>query len=325
MKLTTPVTIDPQGYTLHHGNYIMLLGSCFTESMGRRLETFRFPVLQNPFGILYNPLSIAEALERCLDNRPITSSELVLQDGLWHSWLHHGSFSRDSEEACLQVCNDAIRQAHDFLRTCDRLLVTFGSAWYFESRDNGLVVGNCHKVPSSRFVRKLATVEEILLRWRPLTQRFRSMHIEVLFTVSPVRHWAYGAHGNQVGKAPLFLSIEQLCVEQPSGFCYFPAYEILMDELRDYRFYADDLLHPSTLSEEIIWQRLQAAYMTDDTLALCDKIDRLDKLQGHRILHATPEAQRQQQIRIDQLSHEVEEMIHSYNKTDDVQLKQTEH
>jgi len=314
MKLVTPVEVDPQGFTLDHGNYIMLVGSCFTEHIGSRLAAMRFPVLSNPFGIMYNPLTMAEVLECCIADRPLSADDMVMQDGLWHSWLHHGAFSREEREECLQVCNEAVHQAHAFLQRCDRLMLTFGSAWYFTYRETGRVVGNCHKVAAQKFDRRLATVEDIVTRWRPLIQQLRQQQVEVLITISPVRHWAYGAHGNQVGKAPLFLAIEQLSADSQSAVYYFPAYEILMDELRDYRFYADDLLHPSTLAEEMIWQRFQLAYMSEETITLCEKVEKLNKLQGHRMLHATVAAEKQQQTRISQLRQEVEELLEAYNK-----------
>ncbi len=314
MKLYTPVSVERQDFSLHYGNHIMLIGSCFTENMGLRLQSLRFPVLLNPFGILYNPLSMAEALERCLDNRPISSDDLVQHDGLWHSWLHHGAFSAVDKEECLRRCNKAILQAHTFLQQCDKLLLTFGSAWHFVHLPSGRVVGNCHKLPSANFQRQLASVEAIMARWQPLLRRLQQQHTEVLLTISPVRHWAYGAYGNQLGKASLFLAIDALCNEFKSFTYYFPAYEILMDELRDYRYYADDLLHPSFMAEELVWQRLQQAYMSEDTIALCNKVDKLNKLQSHRMLHASPEAVRQHQSRKAQLQQEVEKLLAAYNK-----------
>ena len=315
MKLSTPVTVDNTGFTLDHANASLLVGSCFTEYMGERMQALRFPVCLNPFGILYNPLSMAEALSRCLDNRPLTADELVSHDGLWHSWLHHGSFSQPDRDACLHACNDAIRQAHVFLQRCDRMVLTFGSAWYFVEKTSRRIVANCHKLPAANFDRHLASADDIVAAWNPLLDRLSSSGIEVLFTISPVRHWAYGPHGNHIGKAPLFLAVDTFCSSRRAQCHYFPAYEIMMDELRDYRFYADDMLHPSPLAQDIIWQRFQEAYMSPDTIGLCNMVDKLNRLRQHRMLHPSDEACARHQALVGAQQQQVEEMLSRYNKS----------
>lgn len=282
IKLHTPVHTGLIRFHISHNSPLLLIGSCFTENIGRRMSDLHFDTILNPFGILYNPLSIAEALQRCLDNRPIDSSVLVEHDGFWHSWLHHGSFSRKSPDECINACNTMISKTHHFLGQCRQIIVTFGSAHYYELQDNGLVVANCHKLPSKHFSLQMASVDEIVAAWTPLMQRLRQNDFEVLFTVSPVRHNAYGAHGNQLGKAALLLAIDQLC--RQFGADYFPAYEIVVDELRDYRFYADDLSHPSALAEQIVWQRLQMATMSQSTIDLCDQYDSENRQAAHRTI-----------------------------------------
>lgn len=282
IKLHTPVHTGPIRFHISHSSPLLLIGSCFTENIGRRMSDLHFDTILNPFGILYNPLSIAEALQRSLDNRPIDSSVLVEHDGFWHSWLHHGTFSRKSPDECINACNTMISKTHHFLGQCRQIIVTFGSAHYYELQDNGLVVANCHKLPSKHFSLQMASVDEIVAAWTPLMQRLRQNDFEVLFTVSPVRHNAYGAHGNQLGKAALLLAIDQLC--RQFGADYFPAYEIVVDELRDYRFYADDLSHPSALAEQIVWQRLQMATMSQSTIDLCDQYDSENRRTAHRTI-----------------------------------------
>ena len=283
IKLHTSVPVEPAGFTLSHTDSVLLIGSCFTENMGQRMAVQGFDTMLNPFGILYNPLSIAEALDRCLDGRHLGDSELVHYEGLWHSWLHHGSFSHSDRQHCIDLCDSAVDAAHDFLLRPAKLIVTFGSAWYYRLKSTGLVVANCHKVPATDFTLHLATVEEVVAAWKPLILRLQKLGIETLFTISPVRHNAYGAHGNQLGKAVLLLAIEELCKQH--GTKYFPAYEIVVDELRDYRFYADDLSHPSALAEEIVWQRFQQATMTSETIALCEQRDKESRQAAHRPIH----------------------------------------
>ena len=246
------------------------------------MAELHFDTLLNPFGIAYNPLSMADALSYCIDNRRIDETKMVEQDGLWHSWLHHGSFSSRDKQECLDACNARIEAAHSFLVRCRKIIATLGSAWYYTLKDNGLVVANCHKVPAARFELHLATVEDIVDAWTPIMERLQTAGIEILFTVSPVRHNAYGAHGNQLGKAALLLAVEQLCKQYDAS--YFPAYEIVVDELRDYRFYADDLSHPSPMAEEIVWPRFQQATMSDETIVLCDRYDSENRQAAHRTI-----------------------------------------
>ena len=283
VKLNTPVPIEPLGLTISYGDHIMLIGSCFTENMGQRMQSLRFDVCVNPFGILYNPLSMAEALGRCLNDDTIGEEHLVQYDGLWYSWLHHGCFSSADKVHCLNVCNDAIHKAHRFLQSCNTLILTFGSAWCYELASLGKVVANCHKLPANFFVKRLASVDDVVAAWKPLIERVLQCGMRVVYTVSPVRHQAYGAHGNQLGKAVLLLAIERLI--QEVGGVYFPAYEILVDELRDYRFYSDDMSHPSPLAEQIVWQRFQQVAMTEQTINQCDEIDKENKRNAHRPLH----------------------------------------
>ena len=288
IRLTTPVVPDAAPFSIGPTDSCLLMGSCFTENISTRLEAAGFDILTNPFGISYNPLSMADAVERILDGRGVGETQLVERDGLWHSWLHHGSFSRHTKEACLSACNESLSAGHAFLDACQVVMFTFGSAWHYRLQRDGSVVNNCHKVPADAFSCRLATLDEVVESWLPLLERLHMMGKRVLFTVSPVRHGAYGAHGNQLGKAVLLLAVERLRAalgSSPSWFYYFPAYEIMMDELRDYRFYADDLLHPSSMAEEIIWQRFQQVLMTPQACDLVACNEKHARQQAHRPLH----------------------------------------
>lgn len=275
-KLYTPVEVAPMGFSLGLEDGVVTLGSCFADAIGTRLEEGGFRVERNPFGTLYNPLSVAEALERIVDCREITSDDLVQHEGLFHSWHHHGSFSRPTAEETLVVCNSRIRQAHSALREARVLMLTFGTAYVFSlasdsaEEGTGMVVANCHKLPPRHFTRRRMTVEETVGRWKPLLQKLIAYNSELItiLTVSPIRHMADGAHGNQVSKATLLLAVEELVsIFNPQfPISYFPAYEIVLDELRDYRFYGPDLSHPSALAEDIVYDRFQRATMTPATI-----------------------------------------------------------
>ncbi len=268
MKLMTPVDISPSPLSVGYDTPMLLLGSCFTDEIGKKLQAAGFDLLCNPFGTLYNPLSIAACLQRAVDNRPMQADELVWHDGLWHSWLHHSRFSHADRNQCLSCCNEAIHQTHAFIERKPLLMVTFGTAWVFER--GGSVVANCHKVPQREFNRRRLTVQEIVETWQPLSAR---LACPTLFTVSPIRHLADGAHGNQLSKATLMLAVDSMVNANPQTY-YFDSYELLMDELRDYRFYARDMCHPSEVAVDIVWERFQEAYMSTETR---DSVHRQEK------------------------------------------------
>ena len=275
MNLTTPVDIAPSPLRIDHSTPLLLMGSCFSDEIGARLQEGDFHVELNPFGALYNPASIAAAVRRLVDDRPIGREDLVQNEGYWHSWHHHGSFSRKTQQEVLDACNRRIHQAHRALRDDKLLMVTFGTAWVFEL-DGERLVANCHKLPAAMFTRRRITEEEIVDTW----QAFTALH-PTLFTVSPIRHMADGAHGNQLSKSTLLLAVDRLV-----GLCpdwrYFDSYEILMDELRDYRFYARDMCHPSDLAVDIVWQRFQDTYMSLQTQSRCCQEEKAARQALHR-------------------------------------------
>lgn len=258
--LTTSVPVPHMPFRIDFATGIVSLGSCFADEIGKRLRDGDFYVELNPFGTLYNPASIATALHRLIDDREITAADLVFQDDLYHSWHHHGSFSRPTPEETLEVCNSRIHQAHQALGNAKLLMVTFGSAWVFERE--GQVVANCHKVPQQEFVRRRMTVDDIVALWRPLLDELHALYPQliVLFSVSPIRHMADGLHGNQLSKSTLLLAIDEL-VAHHSSLVYYPAYELVLDELRDYRYFGPDMCHPSDLAVEIVWEHFQRATM----------------------------------------------------------------
>ena len=248
MKLQTIVDIKPSAWKIGCEDKILMLGSCFSDEIGEQMKQRYMSVTSNPFGTLYNPLSIAQALE--MKEMP----ELVEHEGLWHSMAHHGAFSRATKEETEQAVCASIETMQHALAEATVVIVTFGTAWVYEM--NGEVVGNCHKLPESNFTRRRLTVEEIVAAWKPILEKYSDKHW--LFTVSPIRHIKDGLHENEISKATLLLAVEQLGD-------YFPSYEIVLDELRDYRFYADDLVHPSSMAVNYIWERFVDCYCTPQT------------------------------------------------------------
>lgn len=302
MEFRTRTELPAGEAEIRHADRLLLWGSCFTESIGERLAAAKFRCLQNPFGVLYNPLSIATALQQVEQRKVYTSDDLFYDRGLWGSRMHHSSFSAADREECLRKVNDGIAAGAAFLDKADWLVLTFGTAWVYEWKADGSVVGNCHKLPERLFSRRLLRVEEIACAWQSLLEELRTAHpqLHVLFTVSPIRHTKDGLHGNQLSKATLLLAVDCLCTSLP--FChYFPSYEILLDELRDYRFYADDMYHPSRQAVDYIWECFSATYFSEATRRLVGECQEVRRAAEHRPFH--PESEAHQQFKARQRQH----------------------
>lgn len=291
MELQTIVHLDPPAFRLDYHARLMLVGSCFVENIGGKLEYFRFDADINPCGIVYNPLSVADTLRLLLEQRAFTPDDLWHRDGLWGSFSHHGRFSAPDAGECLQKINTRLAHSARQLRETNLLVITFGTAWVFRHRQSGRVVSNCHKFPASEFERFRLEVGDIVEEYTRLLLRLQEecLGIRVLFTVSPIRHWKDGAHGNTLSKATLHLAIDRL-MEKFAFVSYFPSYEIVMDELRDYRFYAADMLHISPQGVDYIWEKFRDLYFTPETLAVMRKVDKLNKTLAHRPTEPDSEA-----------------------------------
>lgn len=274
---TTIKPADHQG-RVNHSTPIMLVGSCFSDNIGRRLENDMFDVEVNPFGTLYNPASISSALSDIIACREFGETDLFQYEGRYHSFSHHSRFSGTDARHVLDVINRSMAAAHEQLQRCRMLLVTFGTARVFRLKSTGQVVSNCHKLPSSMFDRERMEVDEIITLWTPLLEKLKSFNplLDVVFTVSPIRHLADGLHGNTLSKATLHLAVDRLAAD------YFPAYEALMDDLRDYRFYASDMTHPSDVAADYVYQLFCDTYMDRDTQALATRCRKISQRLQHR-------------------------------------------
>ena len=294
MKLYTTVHVTPSEKKIGYGDKILLLGSCFADNIGAKFEEHYFQTTINPFGTLYNPASIAKAV---LDmGYGPSGMGLVEHNGLWHSMMHHGSYSGVDKEEVIARCEESEIQMREALQQASVVIVTFGTAWVYEY--NGEVVANCHKLPANRFVRRRLTVDEIVDMWQPIIASMPDKHW--IFTVSPIRHVKDGLHENQVSKAILLQAVDRLISMSLSynlstetlHRSYFPSYEIMLDELRDYRFYAEDMVHPSAVAVDYIWQRFVETYMTTDTQQEMRILHQLWRDRHHRFLHPdSPEAE----------------------------------
>ena len=285
MNFRTQVELPEKEVKICHSERIMLWGSCFVENIGKLLQENKFRCVVNPLGILYNPISIAESLQQVLAKKVYEEKDLFQSGGMWHSWMHHSDFSSSSLENCLKRINGNMSMTAETLSDTDWLVVTWGTAYVYYLQQTRSIVGNCHKQSEKLFVRKRLEVDEIVEVWKRLLGDLRTFRpqLKVLFTVSPIRHAKDGMHGNQLSKSVLLLAIDELC-KTCSDCYYFPSYEIVMDELRDYRFYADDMLHPSKVAVDYIWKRFSQKYFSTPTIDLISKATKLSQRLNHRPL-----------------------------------------
>lgn len=262
------------------------MGSCFTENIGQKMADLKFPVDINPFGILYNPVSVASGIRILLKAEPFRPEDLVEHQGIWHSLYHHGRFSSAVATEALQEINDRIRFSADFLKKADFLLITFGTAWIYRYRKTGEIVSNCHKIPANEFVREKLTVSEIVEMYRLLLDELWKLNpdLKIIFTLSPIRHWKDGAVENQRSKSVLLLAIEKLVKLSARHCLYFPSYEIVMDELRDYRFYAADMLHLNEVAVDYIWSRFQESLTDSESRKISVEVRKIRDAFQHRPL-----------------------------------------
>lgn len=251
MKLTTPVTIEPLEQKLGFGDKFLFMGSCFADSVGELMRESGFDTTLNPFGVLYNPASLAQSFERLGTGEPFTAADVVTSEGFYTSFYHHSRFNRESPEQFLKDANGALSAAAQKFQEATVCVVTLGTSWVFRHIDRDLIVSNCHKIPAREFLRERLSIEDCT----GYLGKIVASHPDKrwIFTVSPIRYMAFGAHGNQLSKSTLLLAIDALQQKYPS-VAYFPAYEIMMDELRDYRFYEENLTHPSRQAVEYIFE-----------------------------------------------------------------------
>lgn len=286
IRFRTATELPLGKYQINHKNNLLLVGSCFANNIGKMLTERKFDIEINPFGILYNPLSISAMLKRVIDGELFApdSPEIFEHDGKWHSILHHSDFSRETKEELLSAINNSIENNHGRIQNCNTAIITFGTAYAYTRKSDNIIAGNCHKLPTDVFTRHLLSIEDIVNTTSEVIEMLRNVtpDIKIIFTVSPIRHLRDGAHDNQKSKATLLLAIDKIISLYPDNTLYFPAYEIVLDELRDYRFYADDMVHPSAVAIEYIWECFGKCFFNDETHKLNEDIEAIMRAVGHR-------------------------------------------
>ncbi|TVR83958.1 MAG: hypothetical protein EA409_01945 [Saprospirales bacterium] len=295
MKLQTKVNIEPSGLTLGYHNQYYCLGSCFAENVMNYLRSWKFSVEGNPFGIVYNPISIGRQIESLCKGILVENSELFFHQGLYHHFGFHGNFSDPNADEALKKMNESLELGRRALLNADLLIITFGTAYGFYHRTDDQLVSNCHKIPGGEFYRYRSSPAQIRECLHQSLSQLVSINkeLKIIFTLSPVRHIRDGLIENNRSKSALMLSIDELLKDFERRAFYFPSYEIVMDELRDYRFYESDLVHIRKEALEYIMERFSEFIHSESAFRMLGEVKTLIRDANHRPLHPTAEPHRE--------------------------------
>jgi GSCFA family len=288
MNFTTPIPLQKSNHPINYDSKIVLLGSCFAENMGEKFEYFKFQNTINPFGIIFNTVSIEKLIHRAVHKVEFTENDVFFHNGLWHCFEVHSECSDCSKDELLSKLNRILHQFQIQLEEATHIIITYGTSWVYRLRqaqsDNMGIVANCHKVPQNQFDKELLSVEITQKSIENSVALIQSLNpnCHFIFTISPVRHLKDGFVENQRSKSHLIAAIHQTFDLQLSTFDYFPSYEIMMDELRDYRFYANDMLHPSPSAIDFIWIKFFENYVAETEFPLMNQICEIQRSLKHR-------------------------------------------
>ncbi len=291
--------------TVHHSDKLFLVGSCFTENIGTKLKQAKFNVLENPNGILFNPVSIVKSVISYIEKKQFTEADLFYHNESWHSWEHHSRFSHPDKNTCLQMINQSQEAAHNFLKETDWVLITVGSAFAYNLaegntalwiEDNTIsfgqsTVANCHKIPTDKFNKVLLDAGEVTRLFKLMLSKIAAFNpgAKIIFTISPVRHLREGFVENNRSKAVLIQTIHNL-VENNDQLFYFPAYELVIDDLRDYRFYAEDMVHPNYAATNYVWEKFMATCIDDASQLVMKEVNVINAARNHKPFNPSSEA-----------------------------------
>lgn len=291
MEFRTAYQPKESSVKINHRDGVIMIGSCFADSVGERMERSGFNVTLNPFGVLFNPLSIYAVIGNSLMKKEYTEKDFFLQNGRWVSYWFHGEISSVDLSEAVAMANHYTVQLLNDLKKAKWLTITFGTAWVYEHLSHSGPVANCHKVPSHQFSRRKLGVNEIVSEFSRLIEHLRNVNpeLKILFTISPVRHVKDGLVENNWSKSTLNIAVHELIRRYEQTF-YFPSFEILTDDLRDYRFYKKDMIHPNEVAVDYVWEIFSATYFSDETRALSTRVEKFFKGKDHRALHPDTEA-----------------------------------
>jgi hypothetical protein len=275
---------------ISHKEALLMLGSCFSEHIGRRLSDLKFNLHSNPFGIMFNPESMRMMLDRMMEKRQFKDEDVFEKDGQWFCFEAHSSISANTKAGLLNTLNAIIGEWSRKLKTADFLSITFGSAFAYERKDNKQIVANCHKLPQALFNKVLIEPQYLIASYKTLLEKLKQFNpsLNILFTVSPVKHLRDGVEENSLSKAILLQAVHGLVKTFDHCF-YFPAYELVTDDLRDYRFYKEDMAHPNEQAIDYVWQKFINVYFNEETCLLCEQLEQISQAMKHRFFHENSE------------------------------------
>ena len=284
MQFTTKITIPKSSFPIDYNSKIMSLGSCFAQNIGEKFNYFKFQNIVNPFGIIFNPVSIEKLVNRIVNKIEFTEKDIFFHNDLWHCYEVHSEFSNPNKEDFLIILNQLVESIHNQIKDSTHFIITLGTSWIYRNIENNEIVANCHKVPQKQFTKELLSIETIEVSIQNSIELIQKVNpnCSFIFTVSPVRHIKDGFVENTLSKAHLISAIHNIINCQSSTVNYFPSYEIMMDELRDYRFYAADMLHPNQVAIEYIWERFSESSISDESKNLMQEVDSIQKSLLHR-------------------------------------------
>ena len=282
MELRSNFNLTPSTDKIKYSDSLFFIGSCFSDNISNTLEKRKFNTRSNPFGILYNPISVFENLENILSKKIYTEKNLFLKDEIWNCFEFHSDMSGTNKTAVLENISLSIKNNYKFLAKTKMLFITFGTAWVYEKDHK--VVANCYKINSQKFTKRLLSIDEIYTKGKSLIQQIKSLNkdITIVFTVSPVRHLKDGFTENNQSKSSLILAIKKIC-DNLENTSYFPAYELLMDDLRDYRFFEEDFIHPNKLAISYILAKFDEHYFGPKTLDTIKNIEKINSSLNHSV------------------------------------------
>ncbi|WP_405295374.1 GSCFA domain-containing protein [Algibacter sp. Ld11] len=290
MKLQTEVPfVSNENNLIDYSSEVLLLGSCFSENIGQRLEYFKFRSNQNPFGILFHPRAIENLIENAIDNKIYTEDDVFFHNEQWHCFEAHSKLSNSCKNTLIDKLNAQVKFTERYINTASHIIITLGTAWVYNFIDTDKVVANCHKIPQKQFKKILLSVEEVSSALNNILSKIKSINFRatVVFTVSPIRHLKDGFIENTQSKAHLLAAIHGVIANKSF---YFPSYEIMMDELRDYRFYAEDMIHPNSTAISYIWEKFQKVWLSNDALEIMHNVDAVQKGMQHKPFNPTSAA-----------------------------------
>jgi hypothetical protein len=284
MNFTTKIPIAKSNAPIDYSSKIVSIGSCFADNIGEKFDFFKFQTNSNPFGIIFNPVSIEKIIDRAVNLIYFTEADLFFYNELWHCYEVHSDLSTDNKEEFVSNLNQILKETNQQLITTTHLIITYGTSWVYKLKSSKSVVANCHKVPQNQFDKEILSVEEIEKSIQNSIDFIRkaNLNCNLIFTISPVRHLKDGFIENQLSKAHLITAVQKISIHQLSNIHYFPSYEIVMDELRDYRFYAQDMLHPNSIAIDYIWERFCESTIVEEANSIMQEVESIQKGMAHR-------------------------------------------